>query len=232
MYDADGGEWFSYIHELLKKAGVPPKSRILETGCGTGRITLPMAQAGFDIVALDASEEMLGIAAEKLRSHALAVRFAQGDMQDFMLSSPAAAVVCACDGVNYLTENGDAEAFFACCCGNLVPGGALVFDLSSHKKLTQKIGNNVFFDDGDTVTCLWRNQVTGNLLHMDLTFFVQEGDLYRRMDEEQLQRAYRINEITQMLNKAGFASVETFNFSTLKPAAEENERIQFLAVKG
>lgn len=232
MYDADGGEWFSYIHELLKRAGVPPKSRILEVGCGTGRVTLPIAQAGFDVVALDASEEMLGEAAEKLRENALPVHFVCGDMQDFALPKPVAAVVCACDGVNYLTEDGDAEAFFDRCHGNLIPGGALAFDLSSHKKLTQNIGNNVFFDDGDVVTCLWRNQVSGNLLHMDLTFFVQEGELYRRMDEEQLQRAYRIDEIAGMLKNAGFSSVEAFAFNTWDPATEENERIQFLAVKG
>lgn len=232
MYDADGGEWFSYIHELLGKAGVPARSRILEAGCGTGRVTLPMAQAGYDVVALDASEEMLGVAMEKLRRYAQAVRFVQGDMQDFALPSPVAAVVCACDGVNYLTENGDAEAFFAHCHGNLVPGGALVFDVSSHKKLTKDIGNNLFFDDGDVVTCLWRNQITGNLLHMDLTFFVQEGELYRRMDEEQLQRAYKIEEIKGMLQKAGFTAVEAFAFSTWEAATEENERIQFLAVKG
>ncbi len=232
MYDADGGEWFSYIHQLLKKAGVPPRSRILEAGCGTGRVTLPMAQAGFDVVALDASEEMLGVAAEKLRNHALAVRFACGDMQDFALPSPAAAVVCACDGVNYLTEDGSAEAFLAHCHKNLVAGGVLAFDVSSHKKLTQTLGNNVFFDDGDAVTCLWRNRITGSLLHMDLTFFVREGRHYSRTDEEHLQRAYKIDEMTEMLRGAGFAQVESLKFSTMQAATEENERIQFLAVKG
>lgn len=232
MYDADGGEWFSYIQELLSKAGVPRHARILETGCGTGRITLPIAQAGYDVVALDASEEMLGAASEKLRQHALSARFVCGDMQDFCMPSPVTAVVCACDGVNYLTEDQDLAAFFSCCSINLAPGGALVFDISSHKKLMQNIGNNVFFDDGEVVTCLWRNQIQGNLLHMDLTFFVREGKLYRRMDEEHLQRAYKIDEITIMLHKAGFIGVEAYAFPTLEKATEENERIQFLAVKG
>jgi len=232
MYDSDGGEWFNYIHELFGKAGVPKQARILETGCGTGRITLPMAQAGYDVVALDASEEMLDSAAEKLRQHALSARFVCGDMQDFRLPAHVPAVVCACDGVNYLTEDRDAAAFFACCFNNLLPGGVLVFDISSHKKLTQNIGNNVFFDDGEVVTCLWRNQTQGNLLHMDLTFFVREGKLYRRMDEEHLQRAYKIDEITGILHSAGFGRVEALAFPTMEKASEENERIQFLAVKG
>ena len=231
MYDSDGEKWASYISELLKKDGILPPARILETACGTGRITLPLVRAGYDLVALDTSEEMLQTAQDKLRENALSAHFVCADMRDFSMPRPVSAIVSACDGLNYLAEEGDALKFFALCAANLIPGGMLLFDISSYKKLTQTIGNNVFYDDGDVVTCLWRNQISGDLLHMDLTLFVREDKLYRRMDEEHVQRAYRTEEIMQMLKSAGFSHMKSLSFLTTDEATEEDERIQFVAVR-
>ncbi|HUV93888.1 MAG TPA: class I SAM-dependent methyltransferase, partial [Anaerolineae bacterium] len=50
-----------YVEEA-RRAGSP----VLELGCGTGRILIPTAQAGIDIVGLDRSPAMLAIAKEKL----------------------------------------------------------------------------------------------------------------------------------------------------------------------
>lgn len=231
MYDSDGEKWASYLCGLLKKGGVLPPARILETACGTGRITLPLTRAGYDVVALDTSEEMLQSAQEKLRENALSAHFVCADMRDFSMPKPVSAIVSACDGLNYLAEEGDAVQFFAICAANLVPGGMLLFDISSYKKLTETIGNNVFYDDGDVVTCLWRNQISGDLLHMDLTLFVREDKLYRRMDEEHVQRAYRTEDVVQMLRETGFSHIQSLSFLTADEATEEDERIQFVAVR-
>ena len=231
MYDSDGEKWSAYICELLGKGGILPPARILETACGTGRITLPLVRAGYDVVALDTAEEMLQTAQDKLRENALSAHFVCADMRDFSMTKPVSAIVSACDGLNYLAEEGDALKFFALCAANLIPGGILLFDISSYKKLTQTIGNNVFYDDGDVVTCLWRNQISGDLLHMDLTLFVREDKLYRRMDEEHLQRAYRTEEVIQMLKNTGFSHIQCLSFLKTEEATEEDERIQFVAVR-
>lgn len=231
MYDSDGEKWASYICGLLEKGGILPPARILETACGTGRITLPLARAGYDVVALDTSEEMLQTAQDKLRESALSAHFVCADMRDFTMPRPVSAIISACDGFNYLAEEGDAVRFFALCAENLMPGGMLLFDISSHKKLTETIGNNVFYDDGDVVTCLWRNQISGDLLHIDLTLFVREGKLYRRMDEEHVQRAYKKEDVVQMLKNTGFSKIQSLSFLTADEATEEDERIQFIAVR-
>ncbi len=74
-----------YIDEA-RKAGSP----VLELGCGTGRILLPVAEAGVDIVGLDLSTSMLNILRQKLaRSSAevqARVHLVQGDMRSFSLS--------------------------------------------------------------------------------------------------------------------------------------------------
>ncbi len=78
------GDAAFYVEEAVK-AGSPA----LELGCGTGRVTIPVAQAGVEIVGLDLSESMLAIAREKVSSLGGETRrrieFAHGDMRSFYL---------------------------------------------------------------------------------------------------------------------------------------------------
>jgi ubiquinone/menaquinone biosynthesis C-methylase UbiE len=91
--DADYYDYYStglegdvefYVAEA-QKAGSP----VLELGCGTGRITFPIAQAGVSIVGLDLSPSMLGVARRKLTALDLEVqsrvKLVAGDMRDFSL---------------------------------------------------------------------------------------------------------------------------------------------------
>ena len=231
MDDAQNGRWSDYILDLLKSEDVLPPSRILETACGTGRITLALAEFGYDMMAMDLSEEMLLIAQDKLRTAGLKAQFASGDMTDFILPSPVDAVLCACDGVNYLTKPSDMNRFFEMCRENLSMGGILMFDISSYNKLTNKLGNNFFYDDREGITCFWQNQLSGDLLTMELTLFVEENGLYKRMDEQHVQKAYKISEIKQALENTGFGQIRCFDFFTKEEACEANERIQFIAVR-
>jgi SAM-dependent methyltransferase len=71
-------------------------SPVLELGCGTGRILIPMAEAGVDVVGLDASADMLALAGKKLAASRPDVqrraRLVHGDMRDFELGQSFALV--------------------------------------------------------------------------------------------------------------------------------------------
>ncbi len=231
MDDVEDELWSEYLVELLKSKGIHPPSSILETACGTGRVTLPLAQSGYKLTALDISEEMLQRAQDKIKRAGTTVDFVSGDMRDFTLPKPVDAVICACDGINYLVRDTDVRCFFESCKKNLVVGGVLLFDMGSYNKLTNILGNNVFYDDRDDVTCLWQNRLSKDLLHIGVTLFIKEGYLYRRMDEEHIQRAYKIKKIAQMMRQSGFGSIQSLRFKTKDEAKEEDERIQFIAVK-
>jgi len=78
------GDLDFYLEEA-KKAGSP----VLELGCGTGRILIPIAQAGLDVVGVDRSQKMLSIARDKIsilppetQNH---IQLLYGDMRDFSL---------------------------------------------------------------------------------------------------------------------------------------------------
>ena len=70
-----------YVEEA-RRAGGP----VLELGCGTGRVAIPIADAGVDVVGVDLSEAMLAVARRKAAQRTLAgsLTLVHGDMRDLM----------------------------------------------------------------------------------------------------------------------------------------------------
>ena len=56
-------KWSRRITEILKEYGIPD-GLVLDLGCGTGSMTELLADAGYDMIGVDASEEMLELACE------------------------------------------------------------------------------------------------------------------------------------------------------------------------
>ena len=77
MQEIDYGAWGDYLFRITLNAARPIK-KVLEFGCGTGNITLELAKKGFEVTAVDLSEEMLTVADEKADAAGLPVRFSKG----------------------------------------------------------------------------------------------------------------------------------------------------------
>ena len=119
MYDVDYDRWTDYIVSLLPEGC----RRVGETACGTGSITLRLAERGYRVTASDISPAMLDVAAANARACGLKPNFVCQDMTE--LSLPAQdAVICCCDGVNYLTSPRDLSRFAHAAYASLKAGGA------------------------------------------------------------------------------------------------------------
>lgn len=132
IYDAihagrdDAGFWRAMA---TATAGGP----VLELGCGTGRVLLPLARAGFEVTGLDLSAAMLercraGIAAEppEVRER---VRLVEADMTSFELPRRFTSVFCPFAGFQQLRTVDEQLACLARCRAHLLPQGRLVLDL-------------------------------------------------------------------------------------------------------
>ena len=73
MEQVEYDEWLDHIHAVWEKYGIAPKT-ILDLGCGTGSILLPLAQEGFDVIGVDLSSEMLTEADHKAMEAGVSVR--------------------------------------------------------------------------------------------------------------------------------------------------------------
>jgi len=126
-------EWYADISDvaatvdlLVDVAAAVPALPVLELGVGTGRLAIPLAAEGLDVVGLDASEAMLETLARKDPTRS--VRTCLGDMVDGQPAGPFALVFVAFNTFfNLLTEHRQ-EACFRAVAERLSPGGAFVVE--------------------------------------------------------------------------------------------------------
>ena len=230
MRDVDRSKWIEYLIKLL--AG--NNKRVVDCACGTGEISIGLAKAGHIVTGVDISEAMLAVAAEKARAAGFNIPFVCQDMCALALHRRVDAVISTCDGVNYLDSVEEMKRFFDAAHRALVPGGMLLFDISSRYKLQSVLGNNVFTLDEEDISYIWRNAYDAKTecVRMDLTVFTRDGAMFRRFREEHIQRAHSRQEVMQALAEGGFEDISVYAAFTFKAPSDTAQRLQFVAVKG
>ena len=226
MDDVDYEGWADYYVRLLSIFGVR-NGKICECACGTGNLTLPLHQRGFQMTGVDLSREMLWQAAQKARKQGIAMPFVQQNMTALNLHKPMDAVLATCDGVNYLLTEEDLLSFFRAAWRSIRPDGALIFDVSTPYKLKHVLCERLLYEDREDLTYFWQNtwHEKSRTVDLDLCFFLkQKDDTYRRMEEHQTQRAWDPQTLKALLWKAGFRAVSFYGDTTLNPAQDRNLR--------
>lgn len=106
---------------------------VLEVGCGTGRVLLPIARAGFEITGLDLSPSMLAVCRANLAAEPVEVQarvqLVQADMRAFDLGREFALVTLPFRPFQHLTTVEDQMDCLTTLRRHLAPGGRLVLDL-------------------------------------------------------------------------------------------------------
>ncbi|MBQ8082085.1 MAG: methyltransferase domain-containing protein [Clostridia bacterium] len=231
MRDVPYQAWADFYLKLVKRHA--PGARCVECACGTGGLTIPLARAGLRMTGVDLSGPMLELAMAKARDAGVAVPFVRQDMRALSLPSRADAVLCTCDGVNYLTKRADVLAFFRAAHEALKPGGALIFDVSTPYKLGVELGTATRGLTDDDCAYLWNSvwQERTRLFGIRMDIFVREGGNYRRIVEEQTQRAHSREELSAWLAEAGFTAVRFYGDKKLRPPVERDLRWHIAAIK-
>ncbi|MDA8235275.1 MAG: methyltransferase domain-containing protein [Clostridia bacterium] len=233
MQDIPYGQWVEYIFELYQRYGVKPR-RVLDLGCGTGNVSLPLAQRGLDVVAVDLSPDMLAVADQKAFEQGLKVSFVQQDMRQLALPGSFDTILSMCDSLNYITEASELAEVFCRAANLLNPGGLFIFDLNTPYKLAEVFGDSTFTLLGEDVAYIWENNYLSEkgICQMDVTFFVREDNgLYRRFTEEHTEKGYGSDEIVEMIEKAGLEFLDSFAELTFNPPGPSTERVYYLAAK-
>ena len=233
-------EWSKYLVSLLQEYQVS-EGLVLELGCGTGKMTRLLAQAGYDMNGVDNSQEMLQIA--KLR--ALDDRKDMGqensdilyllqDMREFELYGTVKAVVSVCDSINYILEEEDLLKVFQLVNNYLDPGGVFIFDMNTLYKYREILGERTFCENRKQASFIWENYYDhrDQINQYDLTLFVREpdsGELYCKYEEIHFQRGYELRQVQELLGQAGLEFVTAYDAFSREPVREDSERIYVIA---
>lgn len=138
-----GDEWSAEIYDyqvqsledlplwqsLAESAGGP----VLELACGTGRLVLPLARAGFSVTGLDASRFMLAVARRKLAQEDHEVRarcrLVEGNMSRFTFEEGFALIYIPARSFQILLTRNEQRSCLECCARHLLPEGLLAIDV-------------------------------------------------------------------------------------------------------
>ena len=232
MEDVDYEDWANYVEKVMVQNRNKPH-KILEIACGTGNVTIPFAKKGYNILGLDISKDMLMIAKNKALENNINILFIEQDMIDLELEEKFDCILSMCDGINYIVDINDLMKVFQGVYNALEDGGVFIFDISSHYKIKNILGNNTFGENLEDLCYLWENYFDegSNTIEMDLTFFIQDGKYYRKEEEYHVQRAYKVEEIIKILNQLDFKDIKEYDGFTFNPPKDNSERIFFVAKK-
>jgi SAM-dependent methyltransferase len=117
----------SFYVDEARRATTP----VVELGVGTGRIAVPIAAAGIDVIGVDSSERMLNVcrarAADAGVEHRLDLRL--GDLADPPVAEPVKLIICPFRSYLHLRNDPERRRALAAAHRLLLPGGRLVFDV-------------------------------------------------------------------------------------------------------
>ncbi len=232
MGDVDYSRWADYIEEIFRLNNIKPVL-VLDLGCGTGSFCTEMAKRGYDMIGVDLSVDMLSVASDKAHKYGLNILYINQDMTQFELYGTVDAAVCLMDSINYITSKRGLKKLFKNVENYLNPGGLFIFDINSCYKIENILADNVFYSVDDEVAYIWENRYDRQkkLCTFDLTFFVREGDFYRRFDEIHKERAYSVDEIKELIENSNMETVSVFDELSFSAPGENSERIFFVCKK-
>lgn len=113
-----------YVDEAKRARGP-----VLELACGTGRITIPIAQNKLEIAGLDQSASMLAHARHKADEAGVALEWIEGDCRTFALNRKFALIFMAFNSMQHLHDQASLTSLFANVRKHLAPGGRFIFDV-------------------------------------------------------------------------------------------------------
>mgnify|MGYP002563035466 CR=1 FL=1 len=224
-------EWADYLEDRLKEYGIRD-GLVLELGCGTGSMTELLAEKGYDMIGVDNSEDMLEIAMEKRIESGHDILYLLQNMQEFELYGTVRAIVSVCDCVNYVTDKNELQEVFCLVNNYLDPEGLFLFDMNTIHKYRDILGDTTIAENRDEGSFIWDNSYdpeNGLNIYELAVFLPREDGLYEKAEEVHCQKAYSQEEIEELIREAGMELLEVYDAYTGRPAADDSERLFFIA---
>lgn len=228
MQDIPYDAWTAYIQRIWEHFGLKPRL-VCDLACGTGNMTVRLAEKGYDMIGIDLSDAMLTKAREKSPQNVL---YLNQDMREFELYGTVDSIICLCDSINYITDKDDLLKVFKLANNYLDPKGLFIFDINTIHKFRDIMADNSYSESNENSAYTWENYYDEDerINEFYTNFFIeQENGLYKRFEEFHYEKGYTIEEISKLIEQSGLKLLGIFDELTLTPPTKDSSRIYFVA---
>lgn len=235
MKDAPYDQWTQFTLKILRNRQV---NQVVDLGCGTGEITLRLAEQEYSLFGVDVSPDMLAIAEQKALQNNKEITWIKQDIRTLEGFSNIDVFISYCDVINYIVEKSDVKRVFTNVYDSLSSGGLFIFDVHSLNHVEQNLTNNTFTYVDESLAYIWycvSGDEKGEMYH-DMTFFYKENEndpQYNRIDELHHQRTYSVDTYINLLKDVQFKNIKVYSDFLLEKQFSErqSERIFIVAEK-
>ncbi|WP_276870191.1 class I SAM-dependent DNA methyltransferase [Lactococcus taiwanensis] len=226
LYD----DWLAFTKRHLPAS----TQSIFELACGSGALSVRLAQEGYQVTGLDISQEMLTLASQKARRAGVKIAFKAGDMRELSGLGKFDAVTCYSDSLCYLENLEELQATFDGVSDLLADGGTFIFDVHSLHQIDEVFPNYSYHENAEDFAFLWdsfEGDVPHSIVH-ELSFFIQgEDGRFTRKDEVHEERTYPLEDYLSRLAAAGFTQAVVCADFTDEAPQEDAKRWFFVCKK-
>ena len=221
--------------EAVQNSLKEEQNLILDLGCGTGTLTEMLADAGYDMIGVDNSPDMLELAMEKRDSRGHETLYLLQDMRKLELYGTVGTVISVCDSLNYILQEEELLQVFKRVENYLFPGGLFLFDFNTVYKYAEVMGDMTVAENRETCSFIWENSYyhEEEVNEYEVTVFVREGGAsskcYRKFSETHYQRGYTEEQMRRLLEAAGMKIELVLDADTLAETTDKSERIYMAA---
>jgi CBS domain-containing protein/SAM-dependent methyltransferase len=117
---------------IVKTLDLPPHSRVLDLGCGSGRHSLALGERGLQVVGYDLSEPLLEVARHDGAQRWFPIAFVQGDMRTLPYQDAFDAVICYFSTFGYFSDDDNRRVLDQVSTA-LKPGGKFLLDVTNRE---------------------------------------------------------------------------------------------------
>jgi ubiquinone/menaquinone biosynthesis C-methylase UbiE len=218
---------------VLRRLETRPRT-LLDLACGEGTFAAAAAKQGLEVTGIDASSQMLEMARVRIADQRARVRLVQGDMRALGFGEEFDLVTCWYDSLNYLLEPADLEAVFRGVAKALRPDGFFLFDMNTIYGLAVIWRSQPVYvmQDGPGIFEVHINSYDfeTNIAAKRIVGFTGQGPAWTRIEEQHLERGYRLDEIRARLGTAGLDEVACWgSLQEMTAPGPEASRVWFAA---
>lgn len=235
-YDAfNGAADYDALHRVAKgyfdRWGLPGPL-VADLGCGTGEMSLRLARDGYDLIAVDASADMLSLLNEKQQQAAAGqILLLQQDLTRLDLYGTIHGAVCFFDTLNHLGPVEKMRQAIARVGLFMEEGGLFLFDVNTPCKHLQVLGNETITLRVGDMTCLWANTLQQGMSRTQIRLQITDR-AGRTLCKEAFYEYYCEPQLLrQACEESGFSVLEILDGEQFCAPHADSQRLLFVAKK-